>query len=49
MNLGIIQKLVSSSNDKSQRALGVMYTLMGLSYVSESVAEAFPWIYASVI
>ena len=49
MNLGIIQKLVSSSNDKSQKALGVMYTLMGLSYVSELVAEAFPWIYASVI
>jgi hypothetical protein len=48
-NLGVIQKLISSVPDKSQNSLGVMYVLMGLCYVSESVAESFPWIYASII
>jgi hypothetical protein len=49
MNLVLIQKLVDSASDKSQKSLGVMYVLMGLCYVCESVAEAFPWIYASII
>ena len=46
--LNIINRLVSSSDDKTQRSLGVMYVLMGLCYVSNDVCEAFPWIYASI-
>ena len=49
MNLGLIQKLVTSAPDKTQKSLGVMYVLMGLCYVSDSVTETFPWIYASII
>jgi hypothetical protein len=47
-NLSIIERLISSSNDKTQRSLGVMYVLMGLCYVNDTVAEAYPWIYASI-
>ena len=49
MNLVLIQKLIDSASDKSQKSLGVMYVLMALCYVSDSVAETFPWIYASII
>jgi hypothetical protein len=49
LNLNIIQKLVSSSTDKTQISLGVMYVLMALCYVHDSVADTFPWIYASII
>jgi len=49
LNLNIIQKLVSSSTDKTQVSLGVMYVLMGLCYVHNSIADAFPWIYASIV
>jgi hypothetical protein len=48
MNLVLIQKMISSVTDKTQNSLGVMYVLMGLSYVSESVAETFPWIYDTI-
>jgi hypothetical protein len=48
LNLNIIQKLVSSTNDKTQSSLGIMYVLMGLCYVDENVSDAFPWIYASI-
>lgn len=48
-NIVLIQKMISSVTDKSQNSLGVMYVLMGLCYVSDSVAETFPWIYASII
>ena len=48
-NLQIIEKLIYSSNDKTQKSLGVMYVLMGLCYVSDDVAEAYPWILQSII
>ena len=48
-NLSIIERLISSSDDKTQKSLGVMYVLIGLCYVNDTVAEAYPWIYASVI
>ena len=47
INLTIIEKLVGAG-DKTQRALGVMYILMGLCLVNDNVAEAYPWIAASV-
>jgi len=47
-NLLIIERLVSSSNDKTQRSLGVMYILMGLCYVNSNVSDAYPWIFASI-
>jgi len=47
-NLQIIERFISSSEDKTQKALGVMYVLMGLSYVNNSVAESYSWIHASL-
>ena len=48
LNLNIINRFISSSNDKTQQSLGVMYILMGLCYVSSDVCDAYPWIYASI-
>ena len=48
-NLQIIERLVSSAQDKSQKALGTMYVLMGLCMINENVAEAYPWILQTVI
>ena len=48
-NLQVIDKLISSSNDKTQRSLGIMYVLMALCIVSNNVAEAYPWIVQSII
>ena len=45
--LAIIEKLVSSE-DKTQRGLGVMYVLMGFCLISDAVCEAYPWIAATV-
>ena len=45
--LTIIEKLVSS-DDKTQRGLGVMYVLMGFCLISDDVCEAYPWIAATV-
>jgi len=48
-NLYIIERLISSTDDKAQKSLGVMYVLMGLCHVNDTVAESYPWIYASII
>ena len=42
MNLNLIRTLIHS-------VTGIMYVLMALSYVSDPVAESFPWIYATII
>ena len=47
-NLNMIERFISSSNDKTQRSLGIMYVLMALCYVNDHVAEAYPWINASI-
>ena len=47
-NLQLIDKLISSSDDKTQRSLGIMYTLMAFSYVNDDVAYAYPWIVQSI-
>ena len=46
-SLQIIENFISSE-DKTQKALGVMYVLMGLSYVNDSITEAYPWISTSL-
>ena len=45
--LQIIECFISSE-DKTQKALGVMYVLMGLSYVNDSVSEAYSWIQSTL-
>jgi len=48
-NLQLIERFITSGNDKPQKGLGVMYVLMALVQVSDAVAEAFPWVYASIV
>jgi len=48
-NLQLIERFITSGNDKPQKGLGVMYVLMALVQVSDAVAEAFPWVYASIL
>ena len=43
-NLQIIERLVSSALDKSQKSLGAMYVIIGLYYVNTSVGESYPWL-----
>lgn len=43
-NLHLIQQFVTRSVDKTKQALGTLYVIMGLVSVSESAAEAYPWI-----
>jgi len=45
--LQIIESFISSE-DKTQKALGIMYVLMGLSYVNDSVSEAYSWIQSTL-
>lgn len=47
MNLGIIQKFVSSTQDKSLKSQGAIYVLKSLCHVSDNFAEAFPWLHDS--
>lgn len=43
-NLWLIQTFIEKSPDKSKNALAAVYMMMGLVYVSEDAAEAYPWI-----
>jgi len=43
-NIQLIDRLVSSAFDKSQKSLGCMYVLMGLYHINSSIAESFPWL-----
>ena len=43
-NLNIIERLISSATEQSDKTLGAMYTVMGLSRVSPKVREAYPWL-----
>lgn len=45
----IIEKIISSANDASNRSLGGMYVLTALTTVSNSAALAMPWLYESVM
>lgn len=44
-NLNIMERLISSANAHSDRTLGAMYTVMALSYVSNTCRRAYPWLY----
>jgi hypothetical protein len=43
-NLNIIERLISSATEQSDKTLGAMYTVMGLSRVSPKIREAYPWL-----
>lgn len=45
----IIDKLVTSGIDTGSKSLGAFYVLGALTLVSQSAAEALPWLYQSVI
>lgn len=47
-NLQIIDRIISSSDDKNYKVLGIMYVLMGLSYVSNEVSNSYSWISATL-
>jgi hypothetical protein len=43
-NLWLIQTFIEKSQDKGKNSLGAVYIMMGLVYVSDEAAEAYPWI-----
>jgi len=48
-NLQLIERFISSADEKTHQSLGIMYILMGLSYVCCEIGEAYPWILESVL
>ena len=48
-SLQLIERFITSADDKTQQSLGVMYILMGLSYVCPDIGDAYPWILESVL
>lgn len=45
----IIETMITSANDDSNRGLGGMYVLTALTIISPSAAQAMPWLYESVM
>ena len=45
----IIENIITSANDDSNRSLGGMYVLTALTIISPSAAQAMPWLYESVM
>ena len=43
-NLNVIQRLISSAVEQSDKTLGAMYVVMGLATVSERCRSAYPWL-----
>ena len=43
-NLNIMERLISSANDQSDKTLGAMYVVMSLCKVSYKCKTAYPWI-----
>jgi hypothetical protein len=43
-NLNIIERLISSASEQSDKTLGAMYTVMCLAIVSPRTREAYPWL-----
>ena len=43
-NLNIIERLISSATEQSDKTLGAMYTVMGLSKVSGRCRNAYQWL-----
>ena len=44
MNLNLIERLVSSADAQSDRVIGAMYTVIGISTVSKECRRAYPWL-----
>lgn len=45
----IIENMITSANDDSDRGLGGMYVLTALTIISPAAAQAMPWLYESVM
>jgi hypothetical protein len=45
----IIEIMITSANDDSNRGLGGFYILTALTIISPSAAQAMPWLYESVM
>lgn len=45
----IIENMIQSANDDSNRSLGGMYVLTALTIISPAAATAMPWLYDSVM
>jgi hypothetical protein len=48
-NLALIKTLVSSATLESDRSLGAMYVLTGLTVVNTDARNAYPWLYESIV
>lgn len=47
--IGIIETMVTSGVDTSDRSLGAYYCLAALTLVNQDAAQALPWLYQSVV
>ena len=47
-NLEIIRRIIDTSEDKTKRALGALYIIIGFTSVSKSATEAYPWVVESI-
>ncbi len=47
-NLELLQKFISSTQDKTKQGLGALYVLMGFATLVREVGEAYPWILETV-
>lgn len=47
-NLELLQKFISSADDKAKRGLGALYILMGFATIVRQVGEAYPWVLDTV-
>jgi hypothetical protein len=43
-NLNIIERLITSASEQSDKTLGAMYTVIGLCRVSYRCRNAYPWL-----
>ena len=43
-NLNIIERLISSASEQSDKTLAAMYTVMALTKVSYRCRDAYPWL-----
>jgi hypothetical protein len=43
-NINVIERLISSASEQSDKTLGAMYTVIGLTYASPKIREAYPWL-----
>jgi len=44
MNLNLIERLISSADSQSDKVIGAMYTVIGISTVSKECRRAYPWL-----